>query len=69
MNAGAWSYVQPRMITALKITQYHSRADLFYAGREPSASTATGNKKQHVQEEKDFVSLAFHGHVAPRKSH
>jgi 2-oxoglutarate dehydrogenase E1 component len=30
-----------------------------YAGRNPSASVATGLKQVHTKEEKDFLEMAF----------
>jgi len=63
MNAGAWTYVSPRFTTALGATKHHKGESPAYAGREPSASTATGNKKQHHHEEVDFTELAIYGQL------
>lgn len=70
MNAGAWQYVEPRFVTALAATA--SDATMAprrpsYAGRPPSASVATGNKKQHLQEERTFLSKALLGRVEEPK--
>ncbi|CAJ0839194.1 19_t:CDS:2 [Entrophospora sp. SA101] len=37
------------------------------ATRPPSASPATGNKKQHIQEEHDLISQALIGQVIKPK--
>ncbi|RMZ81314.1 hypothetical protein DV737_g2609, partial [Chaetothyriales sp. CBS 132003] len=59
LNAGAWSFVQPRIETLLNSTQYHNRRHVMYAGRDPSASVATGLKATHVKEEKEILEEAF----------
>ncbi len=41
LNAGAWSFVQPRIETLLNETEHHNRRHVMYAGRDPSASVAT----------------------------
>ncbi|KKA29560.1 hypothetical protein TD95_001683 [Thielaviopsis punctulata] len=59
LNAGAWSYTQPRIETLLNETEHHNRKHVMYAGRNPSASVATGMKKMHVKEESDLLEAAF----------
>lgn len=59
LNAGAWSFTQPRIETLLNSTQHHDRKHVMYAGRNPSASVATGQKKVHLKEEQDLVVTAF----------
>ncbi|KAI6356792.1 2-oxoglutarate dehydrogenase E1 component [Pyricularia grisea] len=59
LNAGAWSYTQPRIETLLNQTQHHDRKHVMYAGRHPSASVATGLKSAHVKEEKELLEMAF----------
>eukprot|EP00794_Sanderia_malayensis_P012143 gene12143-13396_t len=49
-NMGAWFYVQPRIHTATDRTR-----DLRYAGRPAAASTATGSKKQHTDEQHQVI--------------
>jgi 2-oxoglutarate dehydrogenase E1 component len=61
LNMGAWSHVQPRITTALSKSEHHSGKSPVYAGREPSASVATGNKKQHLHEEYSLLSRALLG--------
>jgi 2-oxoglutarate dehydrogenase E1 component len=50
VNSGAWTYLQPRLETAMRETQHHANKRVYVAGREPVASVATGSKKQHALE-------------------
>ncbi|KAI0595777.1 2-oxoglutarate dehydrogenase-like protein [Biscogniauxia sp. FL1348] len=59
LNAGGWSFTQPRIETLLNQTQYHDRKHVMYAGRNPSASVATGLKAAHKKEEEDLLEMAF----------
>jgi len=59
LNAGAWSFTQPRIETLLNETQFHNRRHVMYAGRNPSASVATGLKGTHLKEEMDMLEMAF----------
>lgn len=59
LNAGAWSFVQPRLETLLNNTEHHDRKHVMYAGRGPSASVAAGNKGLHNKEEQEFLEMAF----------
>ncbi|TKA63216.1 2-oxoglutarate dehydrogenase, mitochondrial [Cryomyces minteri] len=59
LNAGAWSFTQPRIETLLNHTEHHNRRHVMYAGRNPSASVATGLKSTHMKEEKDLLDMAF----------
>ena len=59
LNAGAWSFTQPRIETLLNQTEHHDRKHVMYAGRNPSASTATGLKKVHQKEEQELLEMAF----------
>ena len=59
LNAGAWSFTQPRIETLLNETKYHDRKHVMYAGRNPSASVATGLKASHMKEEMDLLNDAF----------
>jgi 2-oxoglutarate dehydrogenase E1 component len=59
LNAGAWSFTQPRIETLLNETEYHNRRHVMYAGRNISASVATGLKSVHKREEKDLLEMAF----------
>ncbi|KAJ9199003.1 hypothetical protein DTO166G4_2819 [Paecilomyces variotii] len=62
LNAGAWSYTQPRLETLLNATEHHNRRHVLYAGRAPSASVATGNKASHLKEEAELLEDAFSVH-------
>ena len=59
LNAGPWSFAQPRVETLLNHTKYHNRRHCMYAGRHPSASVATGLKGTHLKEEQDLLEMAF----------
>lgn len=59
LNAGAWSFTQPRIETLLNKTKHHDRKHVMYAGRDPSASVATGLKSSHMKEEKKLLGTAF----------
>lgn len=59
LNAGAWSFTQPRIETLLNQTEHHDRKHVMYAGRNPSASVATGLKGVHTREEQNFLQMAF----------
>ena len=52
LNMGAWSYISPRLNEA-------GRGKVRYAGRERSASTATGSKAIHNAEQRRLVQKAF----------
>ncbi|KAI9483426.1 MAG: oxoglutarate dehydrogenase, E1 component [Benjaminiella poitrasii] len=68
LNMGCWQHVLPRLTTALAQTEHHAGKSPLYAGRPPSASVATGNKKKHYQEEYAFLSKALIGQTTePRK--
>ncbi|KAK2804146.1 2-oxoglutarate dehydrogenase E1 component [Emmonsiellopsis sp. PD_5] len=62
LNAGAWSFMQPRIETLLNETEHHNRRHVLYAGRNPSASVATGLKASHIKEEQDLLNDAFTVH-------
>jgi len=59
LNNGAWTYVQPRLITALKETEHHKDKIMVYAGRKPSSSVATGSKVAHKHEIEMINEMAF----------
>ncbi len=54
LNMGAWSYIAPRLEKASR-----SGSRVRYAGRERSASTATGTKAIHLAEQRRLVERAF----------
>jgi len=59
LNAGAWSFVQPRLETLLQQTKHHKDKHVQYTGRAPSASVATGLKTMHTKEEEEFLNHAL----------
>ena len=50
-NMGAWNFVRERLDAMLA----ESGRSVYYAGRKPSASPATGSHKRHIQEQTDLV--------------
>jgi 2-oxoglutarate dehydrogenase E1 component len=58
-NMGAWTYVDPRVETALRDAGGHAGARARYVGRAAAASTATGDKNQHKKEVKQLLDDAF----------
>lgn len=59
MNMGAYSYISPRLATAMRASGRGTTEDIKYVGRLPSASTATGFLKVHQQEQKELVQKAI----------
>ncbi len=58
MNMGAWTYAQPNIDRVLDYLKA-ANAKASYAGRSPSASTATGLMSRHLKELKDFLEVAL----------
>ncbi|CAG8774572.1 622_t:CDS:2, partial [Acaulospora morrowiae] len=67
LNSGAWSYVAPRIRTLMNQSKRHEGKAAIPSTRPPSASPATGNKKQHIQEEHNLLSRALMGQVMKPK--
>ncbi|KAI8361404.1 2-oxoglutarate dehydrogenase complex E1 component mitochondrial precursor [Mortierella sp. GBAus27b] len=65
LNMGPWAHVAPRIHASLQETTHHANKKVNYAGREASASVATGNKKVHLAEEYSLLAEALIGE--PRK--
>jgi len=59
MNMGAYSYINPRLLTAMKALGWGRIEDIKYVGRAPSAATATGFYSVHVQEQTELVQKAL----------
>ncbi|XP_058473843.1 2-oxoglutarate dehydrogenase complex component E1-like [Solea solea] len=53
-NQGYYDYVKPRLHTTI-----HSTRHLWYAGRDPAAAPATGNKHTHVTELQRLLDTAL----------
>lgn len=57
MNFGSYSYALPRILETQREAGFST--PLRYAGRNPSASIAAGNKKLHHEEEEAFLAEVF----------
>lgn len=58
MNMGAYSYIAPRLGTAMKAVNRGNVDDIKYVGRAPSAATATGFYQVHTKEQTGIVQTA-----------
>ena len=56
-NMGGWTYVKPRFDTAMRDGAIDKR--LKYIGRPPSAASASGSFKVHIEEQKELISNAL----------
>lgn len=59
MNMGAYSYICPRLYTAMKVLNRGNFENIKYVGRAPSAATATGFFSVHVQEQTEIMQKAM----------
>lgn len=59
MNMGAFSYLAPRLATALNSIGRGKFEDLKYVGRPPAAATATGFGSVHQQEQRELAQKAM----------
>ncbi|KAA3481792.1 2-oxoglutarate dehydrogenase, mitochondrial-like [Gossypium australe] len=59
MNMGAYTHIAPRLWTAMRNLDRGSPEDIKYAGRLPSAATATGLLQIHQNEQADIINLAM----------
>lgn len=59
MNMGAYSYITPRLTTAMTALGRGKYEDIKYVGRAPSAATATGFSQVHVKEQREVVETAL----------
>lgn len=59
MNMGAYSYIAPRLATAMKTLNRGTIDDVKYVGRAPSAATATGFYTVHGREQSELVQNAL----------
>lgn len=59
MNMGAYSFIAPRLATAMKVLERGGIEDIEYVGRAPSAATATGFLVAHVKEQSELVQKAL----------
>lgn len=58
MNMGAFSYIAPRLGTAMKSLGRGNVDDIKYVGRAPSAATATGFSEVHKKEQNEILQKA-----------
>jgi len=58
MNMGAWNYIEPNLEWVLQHTSI-AATRARYAGRKPSAATATGQASKHSQEQRTLVEQAL----------
>ena len=59
MNMGGYSYIAPRLSSAMRASNRGKYEDIKYVGRAPSAATATGFSTVHFQEQKELVRKAL----------
>ncbi|GAB4844989.1 hypothetical protein Ancab_038382 [Ancistrocladus abbreviatus] len=59
MNMGAYSYIAPRLCTAMKALGRGDMDDIKYVGRPPAAATATGFYQVHFNEQTELVQKAL----------
>jgi len=59
MNMGAYTYITPRLTTAMTALGRGTYEDIKYVGRAPSAATATGFSSVHVKEQREVVETAL----------
>ncbi|KAL1535125.1 oxoglutarate dehydrogenase (succinyl-transferring) [Salvia divinorum] len=59
MNMGAYSYIAPRLGTAMKAASRGNVDDIKYVGRAPSAATATGFYQVHTKEQTGIIQKAM----------
>ncbi|XP_059156850.1 2-oxoglutarate dehydrogenase complex component E1-like isoform X2 [Physella acuta] len=64
-NAGAWSYIRPRIKTVLRKQGVYRKIE--YAGRFSSAAAATGNKQMHLMELSQLYDAAMDLSSVPKK--
>ena len=59
MNMGGFSYIAPRLATALRVLRRGTFEDIKYVGRAPAAATATGFGSVHQQEQSELVQKSM----------
>ncbi|KAF7811343.1 2-oxoglutarate dehydrogenase, mitochondrial-like [Senna tora] len=59
MNMGAYNYILPRLVSAMKAEGRGGYDDVKYVGRLPSAATATGFYRVHLKEQSEIVQKAI----------
>jgi 2-oxoglutarate dehydrogenase E1 component len=59
LNDGPWAFARTRLETIFDTTEKHRGRRLRFAGREATASVATGFMKQHIAQEAALLKDAF----------
>ncbi|KAK9682036.1 hypothetical protein RND81_10G045900 [Saponaria officinalis] len=59
MNMDAYSYIAPRLFTAMKSMGRGNIDDIKYVGRPSYAATATGFLMMHIKEQIELVHKAL----------
>eukprot|EP00878_Enallax_costatus_P004918 GHUV01005173.1.p1 GENE.GHUV01005173.1~~GHUV01005173.1.p1 ORF type:complete len:711 (+),score=203.05 GHUV01005173.1:2140-4272(+) len=59
MNMGAYYHVQPRLESCMRAEGHPTTGRITFAGRAPSASTATGYGEVHAQEQSKLIDEAL----------
>jgi 2-oxoglutarate dehydrogenase E1 component len=59
MNQGCWTYVRPRIESAMKFAGQSKRANVEFVGRGPSGASATGHHDEHDKELEALLTEAF----------
>ncbi|GJX90500.1 putative oxoglutarate dehydrogenase [Tanacetum coccineum] len=65
MNMGPYSYIAPRLATAMKALDRGTIDDVKYVGRAPAAATATGFYTVHTREQSELVQKALQQETLP----
>ncbi len=58
-NMGAWSYARPLLKSTLRSAKFGNDPRIQYAGRNPSASPATGSSMVHQLEQAEVITSAL----------
>ena len=67
MNQGYWAHVEPRIERRLREAGLKPKRPI-YAGRDASASPATGLAKRHAVEQAALIAEALGHDVAPARA-
>ncbi|GKB28058.1 putative oxoglutarate dehydrogenase [Tanacetum coccineum] len=65
MNMAPYSYIAPRLATAMKALDRGTIDDVKYVGRAPAAATATGFYSMHTREQSELVQKALQQEPVP----
>ncbi|GJY55539.1 2-oxoglutarate dehydrogenase, mitochondrial-like protein [Tanacetum coccineum] len=65
MNMAPYSYIAPRLATAMKALDRGTIDGVKYVGRAPAAATATGFYSMHTREQSELVQKALQQEPVP----